>query len=96
MEIKVIIFWIMVIIVAWFGLRNLITIIVGESQYAPLKPGQRLCHATSLAIFWGSCVAAIYYRIWWPLLVGFVAEAILRNIVIWSGEVASKEEKDSH
>jgi len=83
-----------VVVVAWLGLRNLITIIVGVSSTGSLKFGQRLCHVTSLALFWGSCIAAIYYRIWWPLLVGFVAETILRNMVTWSGEVVSEEKSD--
>jgi len=93
MDIKITIFWIAVVIVTWLGLRHIITIIIGVSSTGPLKSGQRLCHATSLLLLWGAYVAAIYYRIWWPLLVGTLSELIFRNIVKKSGEIVSKEEQ---
>jgi|GEM_PF-3594593 len=92
MDIKTIIFWIAVVIVACLGLRHLITIIIRVSSTGPLKSGQRLCHATSLLLLCGGCIAAIYYRIWWPLLVGTLSESIFRNSVIKSGEIVSKQE----
>jgi len=81
-----------VAIVLWLGLRNLISILIGSSQMGPLKPGQCLCHATSLLLFWGSCGFATYYRSWWPLLIGFTAELLFRKSVIRSGDIAYKRE----
>ena len=90
MDIKTIIFWIAVVIVAWLGLRHLITIIIGVSSTGPLKSGQRLCHATSLLLLCGGCIAAIYYRIWWPLAVGLIVELLFRKSVIRSGIPSDK------
>jgi hypothetical protein len=83
-------FWIAVAIVAWLGLRNLLSIVSGLSQTGPLKPGQRLCHATSLFLYWGACVFAVLYRLWWPLAVGVAIELVFRKSVIKSGEKESK------
>jgi len=92
MDIKTIIFWIAVVIVAWLGLRHLIAIIIGVSSTGPLKSGQRLCHATSLLLLCGGCIAAIYYRIWWPLAVGLIVELLFRKSVIRSGDIVYKRE----
>lgn len=86
-----IIFWIAVIALAWLGLRNLISIIIGQSQAGQLKTGQRLCHATSLVLYWGACVFAIVYSIWWPLAIGVILELIFRKSVMKSGEIVSRE-----
>ena len=80
------------VVVAGLGLRNLITIFFGSSQTGPLKPGQHLCHATSLLLYWGACGFAIYYRIWWPLALGIIVELLFRKIVIRSGEKVYKRE----
>ncbi len=94
MNLHTTLFWIVVIIVAWLGLRNLISIITGSSQTGPLKPGHRLCHATSLLLYWGACVFAVLYRLWWPLAVGVILELVFRKSVIRSGEKASKQENN--
>jgi len=83
-----------VVIVAWLGLRNVITIFIGSSQMGPLKQGQNLCHATSLILYWGACGFAIYYRVWWPLAVGIIIEFLFRKSVIRSGEIIYKSEID--
>ncbi len=87
-------FWIAVTIVAWLGLRNLVSIVIGSSQTGPLKSGQRLCHATSLLLYWGACAFAVLYRLWWPLAVGVILELLFRKSVIRSGEEASKQENN--
>lgn len=84
-------FWIAVAIVAWLGLRNLVSIVIGSSQTGSLKPGQRLCYATSLLLYWGACVFAVLYGLWWPLVVGVILEFLFRKSVIRSGEKASKQ-----
>ncbi len=89
---KSILFWAAIIIVAWLGLRNLISIIIGHSQTGPLKQGQRLCCVTSLIMYWGACTFAIYYRIWWPLAVGLIVELLFRKSVIRSGDIVYKRE----
>jgi hypothetical protein len=86
-----IIFWIAVFIVAWLGLRNLISIIIGQSQTGKLKTSQRLCHTTSLIILWRSCAFAVVYNLWWPLAIGVISELIFRNSVIKPGEITSKK-----
>ncbi len=91
MNLQTALFWIGVTIVAWLGLRDLISILIGSSQTGPIKPGQRLCHATSLLLYWGACVFAVLYRLWWPLAVGVILELAFRKSVIRSGEKASKE-----
>jgi len=92
MDLISILFWIAVVIVAWLGLRNVITILIGSSQTGPLKHGQHLCHATSLLLYWGSCGFAIYYRIWWPLAVGLIVELLFRKSVIRTGDIVYKRE----
>ena len=87
-----ILFWIAVVIVAWLGLRNVITIFTGSSQTGPLKPGQYLCHVTSLLLYCGACGFAIYYRIWWPLAIGIIVELLFRKSVIRFGEIACRRE----
>ncbi len=94
MELASILFWIAVVIVAWLGLRNAISMLVGESQRGPLMPGQRLCHAISVFIYWGACGVAIYYRMWWVLAVGFIVELLLRKGIILSGDVVYRSEKE--
>jgi len=88
---KSIIFWTAIIIVAWLGLRNLISIIIGHSRTGPLKPGQRLCHATSLLFYWGACAFAVLYHLWWPLVVGVIIELILRKSIIKSGQSINEQ-----
>ena len=92
MDLVSILFWIAVLIVAWLGLRNVITILSGSPQMGRLMHGQRLCHAISLFLYWGACGFAIYYRIWWPLAVGFMVELLFRKSIIRSGDVVYKRE----
>jgi len=87
-----ILFGIFIAIVAWLGLRHLISIIIGISSTGPLKTGQRLCHATSLFILWGSCFAAIFWNHWWFLPLAVVLEIIFRRTIIRSGEPHSQKE----
>jgi len=89
-----IIFWIAVIAVAWLGLRNIISLIIGQSKTGQLKTGQRLCHATSLVLYWGACVFAIVYSIWWTLAIGVILELIFRKIIIMSGKIVSRENSE--
>jgi len=89
-----ILFWIAIVIVAWLGFRNLISIIIGYSQTGPLKQGQRLCHATSIILYWGACAFAVLYLLWWPLVVGVIIEMVFRKSIIKSGEVVSRENKE--
>ena len=91
---NIILFWIGIVIVAWFGLRNLISIIIGTSQHGSLKSGQHSCHASMIVLYWGSCVLAIIFHKWWILLIGVIAAHIFRQSVIKSGEVFSRENKD--
>ena len=85
-------FWIAIIIIAWFGVvRNIITIVIGVSQENKLKPGQRLCHFTSLLIYCGALILAIKNEIWYPLLIGIILEYTFRTIVKKSGEVVNKK-----
>lgn len=96
MGLSTILFWITVAIVAWLGIvRNIITIFIGHSQTGPVKPGQCLCHVTSLLIYSGACGFAIYYRIWWPLAVGIIIESLFRKSVIRSGEIVAEEKEDT-
>jgi len=88
---KTVIFWIAVVIMAFLGLRNLLTIITGFSQQGQVKKGQRLCHATSMIIFWGACAFAIIYSTWEPLAIGVILELLFRNSVIKSGEIFSRK-----
>lgn len=92
MDLISILFWIAVVIVAWLGLRHVITILIGWSQTGPLKRGQHLCHATSLLLYWGACGFAVYYRIWWPLAVGLIVEVLFRKSVIRSGDIVYERE----
>ena len=79
-------FWASVVIVAWFGVRELMTMASGLTQDGPVKPGQSVCHAISLLIYWAACFAAVYYGTFWPLIVGLVLVALWRRAVIASGE----------
>ena len=92
---KSILFWVAVGIVALLGLRHLFSIVAGCSQDGALKPGQRLCHATSLLLLIGSSVIAVIFKIWWPLLAGVVSEHLFRRFIIWTGKKfpLSEEEK---
>jgi hypothetical protein len=92
MEFRNILFWMAVVIVAWLGLRNLITILIGSSQIGPLRPGQRICHATELVLYWAACLFAIFTHTWWPLAVGVIAGFFFRHSVIRSGERAHERE----
>ena len=85
MNVGTMFFWIAVAIVAWIGFRNLMSMITGLTHTANVKRGQRLCHATSLALYWGACILAILYRVWWPLAIGVFAESLFRKSVIRSG-----------
>jgi len=86
MDLITILFWLAVVTVAWLGLRNLITVFIGSSRTGPLKPGQRLCHATALILYWGACIIAIYAHSWLPLIIGVVIAFVFRQSVIRSGE----------
>ncbi len=86
MNLITILFWIVVVIVAWLGLRNLITIFVGSSLSGPLKPGQPLCHFTELLLYWGACLFAIITHSWWPLFISVIVGYLLRKLIIWSGK----------
>lgn len=88
-------FWIAVGILAWLGLRHLFSILVGCSRDGPLKPGQRLCHATSLLLLIGSSILAVIFDIWWALLAGVVSEYLFRRLVIWSGEKFPVSEEEN-
>lgn len=92
---KSILFWIAVGIVAWLGLRHIFSILSGWSQGGQLKPGQRLCHSTSLLLLMGSSVIAVIFKVWWPLLAGVVSEYLFRRVIIWTGKKfpLSEEEK---
>ncbi len=92
---KSILFWITIGIVAWLGLRHLFSILAGWSQDGQLKPGQRLCHATSLLLLMGSSVIAAIFIVWWPLLAGVVSEHLFHRFIIWTGKKfpLSEEEK---
>ncbi len=94
MNTHTIIFWVAVVAVAWLGLRNLISIIIGHSQTGQLKKGQRLCYATSIFIYWGACAFAIVYSLWWPLAIGVIIEIIFRKCVIKSGEIFTKRNSE--
>jgi len=91
---KSVLFWIAVLTVSWLGLRHLITIFVGSSQDGPLKPGQRLCHATSLLLLMGSSVTAVMFKVWCPLLVGVVSEHLFRHFTIWTGGKSPLDENE--
>lgn len=80
------IFWIAIVLVAWLGVRNLISIIMGESRTGTLKPGQRLCHFISMFLLWGACGLSIYIRSFWTLIIGVAIEYLLRKAIIWSGQ----------
>lgn len=73
-------------IVACLGLRHLISIIIGQSHDGTLKPGQRLCHFTSLVLLWGGCGTALYLHHFWPLIVAVIVDYGFRKAVIRSGE----------
>jgi Ankyrin repeats (3 copies)/Ankyrin repeat len=81
-------------IIAWLGLRHLVSIIIGQSHEGTLKPGQRLCHFTSLMLLWGGCGTALYLRHFWPLIVAAAIEYGFRKAVIRSGEKVCKCEKE--
>ena len=85
------IFVIAIVVVAWLGLRNLITIIIGFSQTGQLKEGQRLCHFVSFLLYWGACGFAIYDHSLWPLAIGTVLEITLRKTIVRLGQEASKK-----
>ncbi len=86
-----ILFWLAIIIIAWFGIvRNIITIIIGFSQEGKLKSGQRLCHITSLLIYGGALILAIKNHAWIPIIIGIVLEYVFRITVRKSGEIVKK------
>ena len=83
---KSVLFWLAVGIVVWLGLHHLFSILTGYSQDGLLKPGQRLCHATSLLLLVGSSTVAVIYNIWWPLLAGVASEYLFRRLTVWAGK----------
>ena len=92
MPVNDVLFWIAVAILGWLGLRNLFSIFTGLSQTGPLKPGQRLCHLTSLCLYWGACAYAVLYDLWWPLGMGFVLELLFRKAIVRSGNEVYRRE----
>ena len=88
-----IILYILTGIVAWLGLRHLISIIIGQSHGGQLRPGQWLCHFTSLVLLWGGCVAAIYLHYFWLLIVVVAVEYGFRKVVVRSGKQMSFRDK---
>lgn len=87
-----ILFWLTIVIIAWFGIiRNIITIMIGFSSEGRLKPGQKLCHLTSLLIYGGTLILAIRNEIWYPLIIGIVLEYTFRIMVRKSGEIVNKK-----
>jgi hypothetical protein len=91
---KSVLFWLAVGIVAWLGLRHLFSILTGCSQDGLLKPGQRLCHATSLLLLMGSSIIAVTFSIWWPLLAGVVSEHLFRRLTVWTGKTFPLSEEE--
>lgn len=91
---KLILFCIGIAIVGWLGVRHLITIFIGYSQDGSLKPGQRLCHATSSLLLMGSIVIAVIFKAWWLLLVGVISEYLFRRFTIWTGGKFPLDEKE--
>ena len=81
-----IILYILVVIVAWLGLRHLIAIFTGQDRDGMLKQGQRLCHLVSLLILWASCAFSIYLSSFLPLIVGVISEHLFRMLIVWSGK----------
>jgi len=87
-----ILFWLTIVIIAWFGIvRNIITIIICFSSEGRLKPGQKLCHLTSLLIYGGALILAIRNEIWYPLIIGIVLEYTFRTMIKKSGEIVNKK-----
>ncbi len=86
-----IILYILIVVVAWMGLRHLISLLIGQDQCGILKRGQRLCHFVSLLILWASCAFSLYINAFWPLIVGFSFECLLRKAIIWSGQRMNSE-----
>ena len=84
-------FYVLVVIVAWLGLRHLISMFMGQDLDGPLLRGQRLCHFISLALLWGGCATALFLNYswplhrFWPLIVAFFAEIGFRKHVVRSG-----------
>ena len=81
-----IVIYVSTVIVAWLGLRHLISIIIGQSHDGVLKSGQRLCHFTSLVLLWGGCGGALYLHHFWPLVIAVVVEYVFRKAIIRSGD----------
>jgi len=86
-----ILFWLTIVIIAWFGIvRNIITIVIGFSQEGKLKSGQRLYHIISLLIYAGTLALAIKNQVWYPLIIGIILEYTFRIIIRKSGEIVNK------
>lgn len=95
MDLRTMLFLGAIAIVFWFGIvRNIITIIIGESQAGPLKPGQILCHLTSILLHFTARGFAFYYHIFWPLAVGWIVESSFRKFIVMSGDIAAIEQGD--
>jgi hypothetical protein len=73
-------------LVALNGLRHLVAIVANYDQRGELRKGQRLCHLVSALILWASCAWSLYDQSFVPLLIGVVAEYMLRHAIIRSGQ----------
>lgn len=80
-----VVLYILTALVAWLGLRHLISIIIGRSQRGTLKPGQRVCHSVSLVLLWSACGFSLCLDSFWPLVVGSAVSFLFDRLVIWSG-----------
>lgn len=80
------------VIVFWFGIRNIITIITGSSRSGPLKSGQRLYHGISLVIYWATCFFALLHHSFLLLLIGVFIAQLFRFLIIRSGNKANLRE----
>jgi hypothetical protein len=82
-----VLFFFAVAVVAFLGFRHVLAICTGHDRCGELKPGQRLCHLTSMLILWLSCGLAVFDGSLWPLGLGVVVEWAFRTAIGRSGGV---------
>lgn len=86
MNMNPILYWGLVAIVGWLALREIFTIVTGITQTDHVKPGQRVCHAVALGMYAASIFMGVYFRTWWPLLIGPFVVVQWRRAVRRSGQ----------
>ncbi len=71
----------------WFGLRHLISLIINQNVHGRLRPGQKLCHLTSVLILFTGGVLSLCYKMAVFSFIAILCEYCLRMLIVKSGSV---------